>query len=163
MLDFCELNKYIDAYTAHADIYAQKLREWRKKGSNMSVLDLQRVYLCSNPCGHTRQLSSKKRGTAYLELNVAPSILRAIVEVTLSKDDAVRPATLAYIDDVFINEDIASTAKVRKHLANFGLVSKEPERLQNGARVFGLTVQEEGKMLMWERGNNVPSMPRVFT
>ena len=66
-------------------------------------------------------------------LNVAPSIMQAIVEATFSKDDAVWQATSAYIDDVFINEDIASATRVRQHLTNFGLASKEPERLQNGA------------------------------
>ena len=45
VLDFRELNGYIDAYTAHADICMQKLREWRKKGSNVSVLNLRRAYL----------------------------------------------------------------------------------------------------------------------
>ena len=67
-------------------------------------------------------------------LNVVPSIIRAIVEATLLKDDAVWQATSAYINDVFINEDIASVTRVRQYLANFGLASKEPGRLQNSAR-----------------------------
>ena len=92
-------------------------------------------------------------------LNVAPSIMRAIVEAALSKDDAVMQATSAYIDDVFINEDIVSAIRVKQHLANFGLKSKEPDRLQNGARVLGLTVREKDKMLIWERGYEVPSVP----
>ena len=96
-------------------------------------------------------------------LNVAPSIMRAIVEAALSKDDAVRQATSAYIDDVFINEDIVSATRVKQHLANFGLKSKEPERLQNGTRVLGLTVREKDKMLIWERVNEVPSVPQVLT
>ena len=95
--------------------------------------------------------------------NVAPSIMRAIVEATHSKDDAVRQATSAYIDDVFINKDVVSATRVRQQLANFGLTSKEPERLQNGARVLGLTVQEESKMLIWEQGNEAPSMLQVRT
>ena len=94
---------------------------------------------------------------------MAPSIMRAIVEAALSKDDAVRQATSAYIDDVFINEDIVSATRVKQHLTNFGLKSKEPERLQNGTRVLGLTVREKDKMLIWERGNEVPSVPQVFT
>ena len=35
VLDFRELNEYIDAYTAHTDVCTQKLKEWRKKGSNV--------------------------------------------------------------------------------------------------------------------------------
>ena len=68
-------------------------------------------------------------------LNVAPSIVWAIVEATSSKDDAVWQATSAYIDNVFINKDIASATRVRQYLANFGLASKEPEQLQNSAQV----------------------------
>ena len=45
VLDFRELNGHVDAYTAHADVCAQKLRESRKKGSNVSVPDLRRAYL----------------------------------------------------------------------------------------------------------------------
>ena len=85
---------------------------------------------------------------------MAPSIMRAIVEDALSKDDAVRQATSAYIDDVFINEDIVSATRVKQYLANFGLKSKEPERLQNGAQVLGLTVRE---------GNEVQTVPQVLT
>ena len=94
---------------------------------------------------------------------MAPSIMQAIVETALSKDDAVRQATSAYIDDAFINEDIVSATRVKQHLDNFGLKSKESERLQNGARVLGLTVREKDKMLIWERGNEVPSVPQVLT
>ena len=96
-------------------------------------------------------------------LNVAPSIMRAIAEAALSKDDAVRQATSAYIDDVFINEYIVSATRVKQYLAYFGLKSKEPERLQNGVRVLGLTVREKDKMLIWERVNEVPSVPQVLT
>ena len=159
MLDFHELNEYIDAYTVHADVCAQKLREWEKKGSNVLVLDLRRAYL--QVCVHnslwpyqTVIFEGKRYCLLHINfvLNVAPSIMWAIVVATLSKDDAVRQATSAYIDDVFINKDIDSATRVRQHLANFGLVSKESEELQNSAQVLGLTVQEEGKMLIWEQG-----------
>ena len=46
-------------------------------------------------------------------LNVAPSSMQAIVEATLSKDDTIQQATSACIDDVFINENIASATRVR--------------------------------------------------
>ena len=108
----------------------------------MSVLDLRKVYL--QVCVHkslwayqTVILEGKRYCLSRMGfgLNVAPSIMRAIVEVTLSKDDAVQQATSAYINNDFINEDIAFTTKVKQHLANFGLMSKELERLQNGAWV----------------------------
>ena len=45
VLDFCELNGYVNVNPADVDICAQKLREWRKKGSYVSVLNLRRAYL----------------------------------------------------------------------------------------------------------------------
>ena len=92
-------------------------------------------------------------------LNVAPSI----AEATLSKDDAIQQATSAYIDNVFINENIAFVTRVRQHLANFGLARKELEQLQNGAQELGLIVWEEGNKLIWEWGNEVLSVPHILT
>lgn len=40
ILDYWELNEHVDAYTIHADVCAQKLREWRRKESDVYVLDL---------------------------------------------------------------------------------------------------------------------------
>ena len=45
VMDYRELNKYIDVHTANADVCVQKLREWRQKGSNVAVLDLCWAYL----------------------------------------------------------------------------------------------------------------------
>ena len=35
----------MDAFTAGADVCADKLREWRRLGTNMSIVDLRRAYL----------------------------------------------------------------------------------------------------------------------
>ena len=75
----------------------------------MSVLNLQRAYL--QVCVHkslwlyqTVILEGKRDCLSRMGfgLNVAPSIMQAIVEATLSKDNAIQQATSAYID-VFIN------------------------------------------------------------
>ena len=106
----------------------------------MLVLDLQRMYL--QVCVHKSLwlyqaviLEGKRYCLSYMGfgLNVAPSIMLAIFEATLSKDDTVRQATSSNIDNVFINEDLSSSTRVRQYLANFGLASKEPEELQNDA------------------------------
>ena len=136
VLDFHELNEHVNAYTAHADVCVQKIREWWKKGSNVLVLDLRRAYL--QVCVHKSLWLYQTvtfEGKWYcltrmgFGLNIALSIMQAIVEATLSNDDAIRQATSAYIDDVLIIENIPSTTRVRQHLANFGLASKEPEHL----------------------------------
>ena len=73
-------------------------------------------------------------------LNVAPSIEQAIVDAILTKDKRIQQATSAYIDDVDVDESIVPAVRVKEHLCSFGLLSKEPERLQDGARVLGLQV-----------------------
>lgn len=40
LMDYRELNVHVDAYTADADVCASKLRECRRKGSNVALLDL---------------------------------------------------------------------------------------------------------------------------
>ena len=44
VMDYWELNQYIDTFTADADVCACKLWEWRQHGSNVSLLDLRRAY-----------------------------------------------------------------------------------------------------------------------
>ena len=40
VMDFQELNHYVDAFTANADVCTAKLCEWRQKGSNACLQDL---------------------------------------------------------------------------------------------------------------------------
>ena len=95
-------------------------------------------------------------------LNVAPSIM-LIVDAILTKDKHIQWATSAYIDDVYVDENIVPVAHVKEHLYSFGLLSKELESLQDGAQVLGLQVWGEDNSLYWRRGNKIPDMPRVVT
>lgn len=57
VLDFRELNTRVDAFTADADVCADKLREWRKLGVNVSVIDLEKHtyrFTYTTLFGHTR-------------------------------------------------------------------------------------------------------------
>ncbi|KFD56056.1 hypothetical protein M514_03180 [Trichuris suis] len=45
VMDFREVNAHIDAFTASSDVCAHKLREWRRQGVNVSILDLKKAYL----------------------------------------------------------------------------------------------------------------------
>ena len=40
VLDYRELNGFVDAFTANVEVCTQKLREWRRLGVNVSILDL---------------------------------------------------------------------------------------------------------------------------
>ena len=96
-------------------------------------------------------------------LNVAPSIMQTIVDAILTKDKRIQRATSANIDDVYVDENIVSAARVNEHLYSFGLFLNEPERLQDGARVFGLQVWGVDNALYWRGGNKISDMPRVVT
>ena len=50
---------------------------------------------------------------------------------------------------------------MKEHLYCFSLLSKEPERLQDDARVLGLQVWGEDNSLYWTRGNKISDMPCV--
>ncbi|XP_043192569.1 uncharacterized protein LOC122365419 [Amphibalanus amphitrite] len=45
VMDFRELNEYLDSHTAAADVCSEKIREWRRFGRNVSLLDLKDAYL----------------------------------------------------------------------------------------------------------------------
>ena len=93
-------------------------------------------------------------------LNVAPSIMQTIVDAILTKDKRIQWATSAYIGDVYVDASIEAATRVKEHLYSFGLLNKEPERLQDDARVLGLQVWGEDNSLYWRRGNKIPDMPR---
>ena len=45
VLDYQQLNGFVEAFTANADVCSQRLREWRRQGANMSLMDLRKAYL----------------------------------------------------------------------------------------------------------------------
>ena len=160
----------MDPFTARADVCTEKLREWRRPGSNVSVLDLRKAHLQVHV--HQSLWSYQTvmfKGRRYcltrmgFGLNVAPSIMQTIVDAILTKDKRIQRATSAYIDDLYVDESVVPAERMKENLCSFGLLSKEPERLQDGARVLGLQVWGEDNSLYWRRGNKIPDLPRVVT
>jgi len=170
VMDYRELNKHVDAFTANADVCAAKLREWRQQGSNVALLDLKRAYLQIHVheslwAFQTVIVKGKRYCLTRLGfgLNVAPLIMKAIVNAVLTQEEPMRKATSAYVDDIYVNEDVMSADKVRRKLETFGLTSKDPKRLKNGATVLGLEVWWEHGTLRWKRGGPVPEVPNMLT
>lgn len=157
VMDFRELNTHVDAFTASADVCADKLREWRRQRTNVTVIDLRKAYPVIF------------RGWRYcltrlgFGLSVAPSIMKAVLAKVLSQDDIIQQATSPYIDDIFVNENMASAQQVEHHLSQFGLTCKPAERLASGARVLGLDVWGESGKLLWKRSNSLGEIPLVLT
>ena len=170
VLDYRKLNDHVDPFTARADMCTEKLREWRRAGSNVSVLDLRKAYFqvrvhLSLWSYQTVQFKGRRYCLTRMGfgLNVALSIMQTIVDAVLTKDKRRQRATSAYTDDVYVDESIVSAARVMEHLYSSGLLSKEPEKLQDGARVLGLQVWGEDNSLYRRRGNKIQDMPRVVT
>ena len=90
-------------------------------------------------------------------LNVAPIIMRSIINMVMAQDETIQGATYSYIDDIFVNESACTAACVRDHL-QFGLTCKDPERLRDG-----LFVIEKHAKLQWCRGGELPKLPDVLT
>ena len=170
VMDFRQLNCYIDVFTANADVCAAKFREWRQKGPNVSLLDLKRAYLQVRVQKTLWPFQTVKIGgqiycltRLWFGLNVALLIMKAIVSAVLSQEEAVGHAASAYTDDIYVNEDVMFATCVREHLARFGLECKDPERLEDGERVLGLAVAMEHGKLRWKRGSRVPDAPDIVT
>ena len=170
VLDYRELNQYVDAFTADADVCASKLREWRQQGANVSLLDLRKAYLQIQVDESLWPFQTVMyKGKRYcltrlgFGLNVAPLVMKTIVNTVLKQEGEIDKATSAYIDDIYVNESISSASRVRAKMAEFGLSCKDPERLEDGARVLGLEVSKERDKLTWRRGAVVPDFPEVLT
>ena len=69
--------------------------------------------------------------------------MKIIVNAVLSQQETIKEGTSAYLDDIYVNEDVVLSSHVRSKLAEFGLICKDPECLEDGARVLGLNVQQE--------------------
>ena len=83
---------------------------------------------------------------------------QTIVDAILTKNKRIQQATSAYTDDMYVDKSIVSAARVKEHLYRFGLLSKEPERLQDDVRVLGLQVWGEDNSLYWRRENKIPDI-----
>ena len=87
--------------------------------------------------------------------------MKSAITAIRSQDQEIKTATSAYIDDIFIDKSRVSAARVRQYFADYGLVSKDPERLRDGAKVLGLQVWGENDSPWWKWGSNVPEINRI--
>ena len=172
VMDFRELNDFVTAHTADSDVCADVLRKWRRHGVNVAVVDLRKAYLQL----HVHQelwpfQTVVVRGQRYcmtrlgFGLNVSPQVMKAVVHTVLEQDPIIQRAVLPYVDDLLVDEDVASAERVIEHFAEYGLECKPPERVgdADGARLLGLRVRPEGGRLRWSRDNAVGDPPARVT
>ena len=74
--------------------------------------------------------------------------MKAAVSAVLSQKEAVGCAVSAYIDDIYVDEDVVPATHVREDLVQFGLKCKDMEWLEDGTRLLGLTVGMEHDELL---------------
>ena len=170
VMDFRELNSHVDAFTANADVCADNIREWRRLGTNVAIVDLRRAYLQIRVHEslwpyQTVIFGGQRYCLTRLGfgLNVAPSVMKSVLTAVLTQDETVDHATSSYLDDIFVNEDVISAQFIEKHLSRYGLECKPAERVADGARVLGLDVWGERGELRWKRNNAFGDIPDTLT
>ena len=162
VLDYQELNSFVDAFTANAEVWAQILREWWRQGVNVSLLDLRNAYFQIHVDKalwpfQTVIFRGKRFCLTWLGfgLNVAPLIMKSVIDAIRSQDHTIKSATLAYVDDILINENLVPALRVQQHFLDYGLISKNPAQLRDGARILGLQVLEKDGTLRWKRASQI--------
>uniref|UniRef100_A0A5S6Q541 RNase H domain-containing protein n=1 Tax=Trichuris muris TaxID=70415 RepID=A0A5S6Q541_TRIMR len=170
VMDFRELNTHIAAFTADSEVCAQKLRDWRRQGANVSVLDLENAYLQVHVDEalwpyQTVVFKGQKYCLTRLGfgLNVAPLVMKTVLNCALSQNPEVKRGTSAYVDDILVNEDVIEASRVAQHLAEYGLTCKAPARVADSARVLGLKVWGENEKLFWKRDSGIDDVPKLMT
>ena len=172
VLDFRELNQYVECHTGddEINICSERLREWRKTKGELELVDLQSAYLQIRVDKDLwKHQIVKFGGKTYcltrlgFGLNVAPRIMAVILKRVLSKDDRVKSSTSSYVDDILVNTSQVTSAELVSHLDKYGLKSKPPEKLDGGA-ALGLRLRKlEDGSLEFTRGNEVPEIPDTLT
>lgn len=157
VLDFRELNEFVECSGADADVCGEKLRAWRQKSKNCALLDLRDAYMqvgVDSQCSKYQTI--KFEGSFYelrrlgFGLNCAPEIMKAVVSKVLSLDEEIRAGTDHYYDDIIVDLDIVSVEKVKSHLVKFGLVTKPCEKLGE-TKVLGLHTYKNNETVCWKR------------
>ena len=93
VLDYWELNSFVEVFTANAKVCLQRLREWRRQGVNVSLMDLRKSYLqiCIDKVLWPFQMVIIKGKWFCLtrlgfSLNVVPLVMKSVITTIRSQD-----------------------------------------------------------------------------
>ena len=170
VLNYKVINENVSSHTGLSRECGRTLREWRKLGDNVVVVDLRKAYL---QIGVDEELWKyqvvKHEGKHYyltrlgFGLSSAPKIMNAIVEYVLAQDPMIEKNTSFYVDDIIINLNGVKEEVVVEHLKNFGLVTKKRLECEE-QRALGLVLYDDDERTKWwrrgelELGGEVKSM-----
>ncbi|KRZ11563.1 hypothetical protein T4B_14 [Trichinella pseudospiralis] len=169
VMDFRELNAYIESQPPTQTCVAKSC-ESAQTGRRRGADRLKKAYLqiridISLWPYQTVIFKGKRYCLTRLGfgLNVAPLVMKAVLNCVLSRNPDVRKGTSAYIDNILVNKSVVAVDRVKRHLAHYGLTCKTHERAADGARLLGLKVSGERGKLMWRRDNDLGEVPDVLT
>jgi hypothetical protein len=159
VLDFRALNSWVSNHSGSSAVCDETLRSWRRKGTNVSLLDLKKAYLQL----HVHESLWRHQAVRYkgenfyltrlgFGLNCAPRIMSKVLQTVLALAEKVQLGTNNYIDDIMVDESVVSVDQVANHLHNLGLVTKEAVKL-DGTKVLLLQVRKN--KYYWSRGNDL--------
>lgn len=112
-------------------------------------------YTC---CGHFNQSFITGRGTAWQEQDLCSMWHRLSWKQKMSPFS--RPLQPIWMITMLMK---TSATHVKQHLADFGLMWKDPERLAHNTQVLSLQVCGEQNNLYCKRRSEVPKAPKVLT
>ena len=171
VMDYRELNSHITAHTAEADVCAEQLRRWRRRGKDVAIVDLRRAYLQLHMDERlwpfqTVVVNGRRHCLTRMGfgLSVAPEIMRSVVKTILAQHPKLESGVLGYVDDLLVDESVVDAEEVVEHFKRFGLECKPPVRAADGARVLGLRVSSDARGgLRWTRDNPAEAPPARTT
>ena len=169
VLDYRELNQYVQSHTAKSEVCPETLRRWRTMGDQLGVIDLKDAYLQLRISREQQDYQVVRLDDQYYRLTrvgfglaSAPKIMSAIVAHVLAVDPRIAAATDHYVDDIIVDTTKVTTQEVIEQLNKYGLSTKAPETLDQ-ARVLGLQLKGNGQgtSLRWGRGKPLPQVPET--
>ena len=164
VMDYRELNNYLQSHVGDAIVCGEKLRKWRRFSSKISIVDLKAAYLQIFVKEELQSYQVVKFRDKYYRMTrmcfgmvSGPKVMNAILSYILNLNESTAQGTDSYIDDIIIDESIVSSDEVVKQLSDFGLRCKPTESVNDvdAVRILGLLVKNESKKqrLEWTRGN----------
>lgn len=170
VLDFRNLNTHLNPHTADADVCLNTIREWRRQGKRIAVIDLCKAYLQIHVDKSLWKYQTVVfQGKRYcltrlgFGISIAPLVMKTIISNVLSFDRTIFEAASPYLDDILVNESKVSAETVIEHLACYGLSCKPVDRVGSGTRLLGMHVWKESSGLFWKRENQIPVMQQRLT
>ncbi|GFN98852.1 hypothetical protein PoB_002535800 [Plakobranchus ocellatus] len=170
VLDFRELNKFVKCHTGGGvlDVCSDRLREWRQIDGDIEIMDLKSAYVQIHVAKELWKYQLVKfNGVVYaltrlgFGLTSAPKIMSMFLKWVLAQKPEIKQATSSYIEYIMVNVSDITAGDVVAHLKDYGLESKNPEKLDEGA-VFGLKLDRDQRGdLIFSRANEIPNVDQL--